>query len=63
MQTLAISHCGGRKKYGQVMPCHPSQFLKELPPDLVELEDENSKKPVAVDAGKSLFAAMRAAAE
>ncbi len=31
MQTLNISHCAGRKKYGQVMPCHPSPFLKELP--------------------------------
>jgi superfamily I DNA/RNA helicase len=63
MQTLAISHCAGRKKYGQVMPCHPSPFLKELPPELVELEDENSKKPVAVETGKDLFAAMRAATE
>lgn len=63
MQTLAISHCGGRKKYGQVMPCHPSPFLKELPPELVELEDENSKKPVAPDTGKGLFAAMRAATQ
>lgn len=26
MKTLSISHCGGRKKYGQVMPCHPSPF-------------------------------------
>src|SRR2546429_7689615 len=34
MLTLAISHCGGRKKYGQVMPCRPSPFLKELPEEL-----------------------------
>jgi DNA helicase-2/ATP-dependent DNA helicase PcrA len=26
MQTLTISHCGGRKKYGTLMPCHPSPF-------------------------------------
>ena len=62
MQTLAISHCGARKKYGQMMPCHPSPFLKEIPAELVELEDEKSKKPVQLDAGKNLFAAMRAAA-
>jgi superfamily I DNA/RNA helicase len=31
MHTLFISHCAGRRKYGQVMPCHPSPFLKELP--------------------------------
>ena len=61
MQTLSISHCGGRKKYGQVLPCHPSPFLKELPAELVEHEDENSKRPVAREAGGNLFAAMRAA--
>ncbi len=63
MLSLTISHCAGRKKYGQVMPCHPSQFLKELPADLVETEDEKSKKPVELNTGKNLFAAMRAAAE
>jgi superfamily I DNA/RNA helicase len=62
MQTLTISHCGGRKKYGQLLPCHPSPFLKELPEELVEHSDEKSKKVVAPSAGKNLFAAMRAAA-
>jgi len=61
MQTLSISHCGGRKKYGQMMPCHPSPFLKELPPELVEDEAETSKQPVAAEAGRDLFAAMRGA--
>ena len=45
MQTLTISHCGGRKKYGQLLPCHPSQFLKELPPELIEHADEKAKTP------------------
>ena len=63
MQTLTISHCGGRKKYGQVMPCHPSPFLKELPAELVETDAEKSKKPVEASTGKNLFAAMRAAAD
>jgi DNA helicase-2/ATP-dependent DNA helicase PcrA len=62
MQTLAISHCGGRKKYGQVMPCNPSPFLKELPPELVEHGDENNHRPVSAETGRSLFAAMREAA-
>ena len=61
MQSLTISHCGGRKKYGQLMPCHPSPFLKELPPELVEHADEKAKQPVTVDSGKSRFDAMRAA--
>ncbi|HXU75688.1 MAG TPA: 3'-5' exonuclease, partial [Methylomirabilota bacterium] len=59
MQTLSISHCGGRKKYGQMTPCHPSSFLKELPGEFVEHADEKAKTPVAVDSGKDMFAALR----
>jgi superfamily I DNA/RNA helicase len=59
MQTLCISHCGGRKKYGQLVPCHPSVFLKELPPELVEDADEKGRQPVKVESGKNLFAALR----
>ncbi|HTV41243.1 MAG TPA: UvrD-helicase domain-containing protein [Candidatus Sulfotelmatobacter sp.] len=58
MQSLAISHCGGRKKYGQVVPCHPSRFLKELPPELVE-DPEQNKQPVADDSAKKMFDMMR----
>jgi len=61
MQTLAISHCGGRKKYGKLLPCHPSPFLKELPEELIEHSDAKSKTPVAQESGKNLFAAMRSA--
>ena len=61
MKTLTISHCLGRKKYGQVMPCHPSPFLKELPAELVEHADEKGRQPVAVDSGKNMFSAMREA--
>ena len=63
MQTLSISHCAGRKKYGQVLPCHPSPFLKELPPELIEHEDEKSTRPVNIESGRNMFAAIRAAAE
>ncbi|MBI4324438.1 MAG: ATP-binding domain-containing protein, partial [Chloroflexi bacterium] len=61
MQSLTLSHCAGRKKYGQVTPCHPSPFLKELPPELVEAADEKGRKPVAVESGKALFTSLRAA--
>ena len=61
MQTLSISHCGGRKKYGQLLPCHPSPFLKELPEELVEHSNSKSKTPVTPESGKNLFAAMRSA--
>jgi superfamily I DNA/RNA helicase len=59
MQTLMLSYCLGRKKYGQVLPCHPSPFLKELPPELVENAAERSKLPVPADSGRNMFAAMR----
>ena len=58
-ETLRITHCLGRKKYGQMMPCHPSQFLNDLPEEFVEWADEQAKQPVEVSTGKNLFAAMR----
>jgi superfamily I DNA/RNA helicase len=61
MQFLTISHCAARKKYGQLMPCHPSRFLKELPPELIEEPDGKDGKPVEQEAGKNLFAAIRSA--
>jgi superfamily I DNA/RNA helicase len=59
MQTLTMSHCLNRKKYGQALPCHPSGFLKEIPEEFMERADEKAKAPVATETGKSLFAAMR----
>jgi hypothetical protein len=59
MQTLTITHCGGRKKYGQTLPCHPSPFLSELPPELVEHGDQKGKELVPTQAGRNLFDAMR----
>jgi superfamily I DNA/RNA helicase len=59
--TLTLSHCESRKKYGQAMPCHPSQFLKEIPAELIEHASERGKQPVAVESGKSMFDLMRAA--
>jgi superfamily I DNA/RNA helicase len=59
MLTLTVSHCGGRKKYGQLLPCHPSPFLKELPEELVEHGNAKSKEPIDMTSGKNLFAAMR----
>ena len=59
MQTLTMSHCLSRKKYGQAMPCHPSGFLREVPEEFIEHADAKAKEPVAREAGKNLFAAMR----
>ena len=59
MTSLTISHCGGRKKYGSLMPCHPSPFLNELPAELVEHGDEKAKQPVTPESGKDRFALLR----
>ena len=63
METLAMSHCGARRKYGKLTPCHPSPFLMDLPPELVEQADEKAKQPVTVESAKSMFDVVRAATE
>lgn len=63
MQKLHVSYCLGRRKYGEMTPCHPSSLLNELPKELVESLDEQKKQPVAATAGSSLFASMFAAIE
>jgi superfamily I DNA/RNA helicase len=60
MQSLSISYCLGRKKYGESVQCHPSQFLKELPEDLLENTDEKPTQPVSVETGKDFFQNLRA---
>jgi len=61
MQSLTLSHCAGRMRYGQLMPSHPSRFLKELPPALVEDAEALDKKPVDRAAGKKMFDVIRGA--
>jgi superfamily I DNA/RNA helicase len=63
MRTLRLSYCTGRKRYGKLQPCHPSRFLKELPPDLLEHASDRARKPVPVAAGSRYFDVMRAAAD
>ncbi len=59
MQTLTLSYCRGRKKYGKLLPCHPSPFLLELPDDLIEMANQKAKQPVPVSSGKDYFEAIR----
>ena len=60
MQSLTITLCTGRKRHGQLFPCHPSPFLNELPKELVEQADSAQKKPVAQSDGLKFFEAMKA---
>jgi superfamily I DNA/RNA helicase len=62
MQTLTLSHCTSRKKYGEARPCHPSPFLREIPPEFVETDADKAKGPATTEAAKDGFAAMRMAA-
>jgi len=62
-ETLRLSHCAARRRYGQLTPCHPSSFLQELPAELVEPAEERPPQPVSVEAGREWFAAMRAKLE
>ena len=61
MQSLTMSHCLSRKKYGQALPCHPSGFLKEIPDEFLERAEDKAKAPVTRESGRSMFAAMREA--
>ena len=36
MKGLVLSYCDTRRRYGQEEPRHPSSFLSELPPDILE---------------------------
>ena len=58
-KTLTLSYALGRKKYGEMVPCHPSPFLKELPEHLLEDADAAASQPVAVATGKNYFSAIR----
>jgi superfamily I DNA/RNA helicase len=62
MQTLTLSYCASRKKYGEARPCHPSPFLLEIPPEFMETDADKAKGPVTGEAAKDGFAAMRMAA-
>jgi superfamily I DNA/RNA helicase len=58
-ESLRLSYCHSRKKYGQALPCHPSRFLKELPPQVIINETEGLAAPATAERSKSFFSALR----
>ncbi len=62
-QTLTLSHCRDRMKFGSASACHPSSFIKELDPAFLERIDLQKllSTPVEETTGRSRFAQMRAA--
>jgi superfamily I DNA/RNA helicase len=63
MRTLTLIHCRNRTKYGSVVSCAPSSFIKELAPEFLDQIDlaKMLSAPVAEASAKSRFAQMRAA--
>jgi superfamily I DNA/RNA helicase len=61
-ETLALTWCGHRIKYGSPSPCAPSSFIKELPADWIERcgATQILNAPVNEESVKDRFAAMRA---
>ncbi len=61
-QTLALTWCRSRIKYGSVSPCTASSFIKELPADWIEHREATQimNAPVAEESVTSRFAAMKA---
>lgn len=58
-ETLHLSYCHARKKYGQELPCHPSRFLKELPSQVLTNETDGTAGPASPERSKSFFAGLR----
>ena len=61
MQTLTITHCANRNKYGGSISCHPSSFLKDLDPQYVEVVNYHqlANQPASEGTARSHFAKMR----
>lgn len=63
MRTLTLIHCRNRTKYGSVVSCAPSSFIKELAPEFLDKIDlaKMLSTPVTEASAKSRFAQVRAA--
>ncbi|MFZ0503931.1 MAG: UvrD-helicase domain-containing protein [Chthoniobacterales bacterium] len=61
MESLTITHCTGRMKYGSASPCHPSSFLKDLDPACVEIVSYHviANQPASEVTARTHFAKMR----
>ena len=58
-QTLALTYCGKRKQYGEMIDCAPSRFLDELPFDDLVWEGEEKDAELNQERGKETLAGLR----
>jgi len=61
MESLTITHCTSRMKYGSASPCHPSVFLKDLDPACVDMVSYHAiaNQPASEGTARTHFAKMR----
>ncbi len=61
MQTLTLSHCLVRKRFGELNGCEPSRFFSELPADDLAWEGQEPVDPEQQrQTGKAHLASIRA---
>jgi ATP-dependent DNA helicase Rep len=58
-QTLALSYCGKRKQFGELIDCTPSRFLDELPFDDVIWEGEEKDPNLNQERGKETLSGLK----
>jgi DNA helicase-2/ATP-dependent DNA helicase PcrA len=60
-ESLTITHCSSRLRYGSAMPCHPSIFLKDLDTACVEIVSYHkiANQPASEGTARTHFAKMR----
>ncbi len=59
MQTLTLSSCTGRKKYGTLISQTPSQFLDDIPEDLIIYQSVEQEKEVTEEEAVDYFSSMK----
>jgi superfamily I DNA/RNA helicase len=61
MESLTITHCSNRMKYGSASPCHPSIFIKDLDPACVHMVSYHAiaNQPASEGTARTHFAKMR----
>jgi superfamily I DNA/RNA helicase len=61
MESLTITHCASRMKYGSASPCHPSVFIKDLDPACVDMVSYHTiaNQPASEGTARTHFAKMR----
>ncbi len=58
-QTLALTYCGKRKQYGELIDCAPSRFLDELPYDDLVWEGEEKDLELNQQRGQDTLSGLK----